>query len=80
MALFRAASGLSPARVFAAATAGGARALGMAREIGTLERGRRADLVAFDARASGLRGLLDELTAGRPDVLAVAVAGRIAGR
>jgi cytosine/adenosine deaminase-related metal-dependent hydrolase len=79
MALFRASSGLSPARVFAAATTGGARALGMAGEIGTLERGRRADLVAFDARASGLRGLLDELTAGRPDVLAVAVAGRVAG-
>jgi cytosine/adenosine deaminase-related metal-dependent hydrolase len=81
MALLRAsAPGLSPERVLAMATAGGARALGLGAEIGALCPGLRADLVAFDVRARGRRAALDELTAGRPDVLAVLVGGRAALR
>ena len=39
-----------PHHVFHMATLGGARALGMDREIGSLEIGKRADLVVFDGR------------------------------
>jgi 5-methylthioadenosine/S-adenosylhomocysteine deaminase len=39
-----------PSHVFHMATLGGARALGMADEIGSLELGKRADLVVFDGR------------------------------
>jgi 5-methylthioadenosine/S-adenosylhomocysteine deaminase len=39
-----------PQHVFRMATLGGARALGMEREIGSLAVGKRADLVVFDAR------------------------------
>lgn len=39
-----------PRHVFEMATRGGARALGLDHEIGSLEAGKRADLVVFDAR------------------------------
>jgi len=43
-------------RVLEMATAGGARALGLAGELGHIERGRRADLVLLDARTAALAG------------------------
>jgi imidazolonepropionase-like amidohydrolase len=42
-------AGLSPAEVFVAATYGGALALGMEDELGTLEPGKRADLAVLGA-------------------------------
>jgi 5-methylthioadenosine/S-adenosylhomocysteine deaminase len=42
--------GWQPGHVLRAATMGGARAMGLADEIGSLEAGKKADLVAFDFR------------------------------
>jgi imidazolonepropionase-like amidohydrolase len=39
-------AGMSPMAVIQSATANGARALGIEREVGTIEAGKRADLVA----------------------------------
>jgi 5-methylthioadenosine/S-adenosylhomocysteine deaminase len=50
-----------PADVFRMATLGGARAVGMADEIGTLAVGKAADLVVFDARRPHLRPLTNPL-------------------
>ncbi|KAA0578344.1 amidohydrolase family protein [Azospirillum sp. B21] len=50
-----------PADVFRMATLGGARAVGMADEIGTLAVGKAADLVVFDARRPHLRPLINPL-------------------
>lgn len=50
-----------PARVFEAATLGGARALGLEAELGSLTVGKRADLVLFDFRRPHLRPLTNEL-------------------
>lgn len=50
-----------PADVFRMATLGGARAVGMADEIGTLAVGKVADLVVFDARRPHLRPLINPL-------------------
>jgi len=41
------------------ATMGGARAMGMEREIGSLESGKRADLIMLDFQALGLQPVLD---------------------
>jgi 5-methylthioadenosine/S-adenosylhomocysteine deaminase len=41
------------------ATMGGARAMGMEKEIGSLEIGKRADLIMLDYRALGLQPVLD---------------------
>jgi imidazolonepropionase-like amidohydrolase len=43
------ASGLTPMQVLVAATAGGARAMGMEKEIGTVEKGKVADLLVLAA-------------------------------
>jgi 5-methylthioadenosine/S-adenosylhomocysteine deaminase len=71
-----------PATVFEAATIGGARALGLAHEIGSIEAGKRADLVIFDFRRPHLRPLTNVLgtlvhTAHGRDVETVIVGGRV---
>ena len=43
-------------RVFEMATTGGARALGLTGELGSIEPGRRADLVLLDPRTAALAG------------------------
>lgn len=43
------AAGLSPTEVLTASTTGGARAMGIEKESGTLEKGKAADLVVIDA-------------------------------
>jgi cytosine/adenosine deaminase-related metal-dependent hydrolase len=43
------------------ATIGGARAMGLEAEIGSLEPGKRADLIMLDLRALGLQPVLDPL-------------------
>lgn len=50
-----------PETVFEAATIGGARALGLDAEIGSIEVGKRADLVLFDFRRPHLRPLTNVL-------------------
>jgi imidazolonepropionase-like amidohydrolase len=42
-------AGLTPLEVLRSATVGGARAMGMERELGTIAAGKRADLVILDA-------------------------------
>ncbi len=77
MALARAAAPwLSPERVFAMATTGGARALGFARELGRLARGTCADFVAFRVAGRRRRPILEELTGGGGSVVGVWVDGR----
>jgi len=72
-----------PARqVVAMATIEGARALGMAGQIGTLEVGKQADVVLLDTRAAHLVPMRDPYTsvvfsAGRGDVTHVVVAGEV---
>lgn len=71
-----------PAVVFEAATMGGARALGLDHEIGSIEIGKRADLVLFDFRRPHLRPLTNALgtlvhTAQGRDVHTVIVGGDI---
>ena len=41
------AAGMTPMEVLVAATKGGSRALSLEKEIGTVEKGKRADLVVF---------------------------------
>ena len=71
-----------PARVFEAATIGGARALGLEAEIGSIEVGKRADLVLFDFRRPHLRPMTNALgnlvhTAQGRDVDMVIVEGEV---
>ena len=71
-----------PANVFEAATMGGARALGLDAEIGSIEVGKRADLVVFDFRRPHLRPLTNVLgtlvhTGQGRDVETVIVEGEI---
>ncbi|MCE8458925.1 amidohydrolase family protein, partial [Rhodovulum sulfidophilum] len=71
-----------PAAMFEAATMGGARALGLEAEIGSIETGKRADLVLFDFRRPHLRPLTDVLgtlvhTGQGRDVETVIVGGEV---
>lgn len=71
-----------PATVFEAATIGGARALGLDCEIGSIEEGKRADLVLFDFRRPHLRPLTNVLgtlihTGQGRDVETVIVEGEV---
>ena len=71
-----------PAKVFEAATIGGARALGLEAEIGSLTVGKRADLVMFDFRRPHLRPLTNVLgtlvhTGQGRDVDTVVVEGQV---
>jgi 5-methylthioadenosine/S-adenosylhomocysteine deaminase len=50
---------LSASQALQMATVGGARAMGMEGEIGSLEPGKRADLIMLDFRALGLQPVLD---------------------
>jgi len=64
------------------ATMGGARALGLDREIGSIETGKRADLVVLDYRAFGLTPTLDPIQnlvyhGHSKDVETVLVDGRV---
>ena len=64
------------------ATLGGARALGLDREIGSIEAGKRADLVVLDYRAFGLTPTLDPVQnlvyhGHAKDVETVLVDGRV---
>lgn len=71
-----------PETVFEMATMGGARAMGLEREIGSIEVGKRADLVGFDFRrphltpATNPLGNLVHVAQGR-DVELVAVDGEV---
>ncbi len=64
------------------ATIGGAKALGLEHEIGSIEKGKRADLIVLDYRNFGLRPTLDPVQnlvyhAHATDVETVMVDGRI---
>jgi 5-methylthioadenosine/S-adenosylhomocysteine deaminase len=65
-----------------AATIDGARAAGLDREVGTLEVGKRADLVVLDAASPSLSPVFDAHSAlasagGRGDVRHVVVDGKV---
>ncbi|MCR9089583.1 MAG: amidohydrolase family protein [Rhodobacteraceae bacterium] len=71
-----------PSVVFEAATMGGARALGLETELGSIEVGKRADLVLFDFRRPHLRPMTNVLgtlihTGQGRDVETVIVGGEI---
>lgn len=71
-----------PHHVFEMATMGGARALGLDTEIGSLSLGKQADFVVFDARKPHLTPHVNPLgnlvhTGQGRDVVAVAVAGEM---
>jgi 5-methylthioadenosine/S-adenosylhomocysteine deaminase len=72
---------LPAARALEMATLSGARALGLEREIGSLEAGKAADLVAVDLSVPGSLPCFDPLSdlvysAGRDQVSHVWVAGK----
>lgn len=74
---------VTPRQALAMATLGAARALGLAHEIGSLESGKRADLVLFDRDRAHLQMIEDPLTAfvrgcRGADATLVMVDGRIA--
>jgi len=73
---------VTPADILAMATLGGARALGLADRVGSLEVGKRADLIAVSARSIAASDPVESLIAetGGGDVLASLVEGEIRHR
>ncbi len=67
-------NGFTPAQALAAATSGAAELLGLARELGTLEPGKRADVVVVDGDALHLHRLSERIEHVYKD--GVRVAGR----
>lgn len=79
------ASACPAAEIFAMATIRGAAAIGMESEIGSLEAGKRADIVLLDPRGWHSQPLYDPYSflvyaAGREDVRTVLIEGRVAMR
>jgi 5-methylthioadenosine/S-adenosylhomocysteine deaminase len=73
---------MPPERALEMATVHGARALGLEREIGSLEPGKRADLVVFDLNLPEWRPLLDPVntlvySASAASVRTVMIEGRV---
>lgn len=66
----------APRRLFAHATLGGARALGLQGEIGALGPGHWADCALYALRAGSLSAALETLTSAVPEVRGLWVAGR----
>jgi imidazolonepropionase-like amidohydrolase len=53
-------AGLTPMQAIQAATGWAAEAVGLERELGTLEKGKRADVIVYDGDAlADLKGLAD---------------------
>jgi len=73
---------LAPVEVLEMATLGGARALGLADQVGSLEVGKRADLIAVSAREIAVSDPMGSLIAetGGGDVLASLVEGEVRHR
>lgn len=55
--------GLSPAQALVAATSGAAQLLGLADSIGTIEEGKRADLVVVEGDPLDIRGVRGRIEA-----------------
>ena len=73
----------TPAELLKMATLNGAKALGLADELGSIEQGKRADIVLFDADSRNLRPVRNPLAtvinrAVAADVRSVLVDGRLA--
>jgi cytosine/adenosine deaminase-related metal-dependent hydrolase len=69
-------AGLDAGTALALCTVGGARALGLEREIGTLTAGKRADIVVIDLGSAGADPAARALAAGRAGVRATFLGGR----
>jgi cytosine/adenosine deaminase-related metal-dependent hydrolase len=67
---------LSPAEAWELATLGGARALGLAGQVGELAPGARADFAVFELGEAGAEASLDALTAAEPRPAEVWIGGR----